>query len=209
MKMNNKNLFGIIFSIIVSIAFVVAIVCWLNLYKDSKITVKQIKENEINTYLNLKKIANAQQRYIKEDSDGDGKYEYSKFLVHLWKTVTSKNGDTKLLGFISKELGFASEPFFAINGYSFTPLYYYVVPDKPLERIDYTKEWAVYASPSEGKRSGNLTFLIDQSGNIVVSETHVVYNNEYPFLPLQNNWKLISSLDDLRKLQENLDYIVP
>jgi hypothetical protein len=208
MKMNNKNLFGIIFSVIISIVFVISIVCWFNLYKEPKITVKQIKENEINTYLNLKKIANAQQKYIKEDWDGDGKYEYSKFLVHLWKTVTSKNGDTKLLGFISKELGFASEPSFAINGYSFTPLYYYVVPDKPLERIDYTKEWAVFANPSEGKRSGNLYFLIDQTGNIVVSETHVVYNNEYPFLPLQNNWKLISSLDDLKKLQENLVYIV-
>lgn len=206
--MNKKNLFGVIFSIIVSIIFAIAIICWVNLYREPKVSVEQIKQNEQATYLNLKKIAKAQQEYIKDDWDGDGKYVYSLFLVHLWKTVTTKNGDTKSLRFISKELGFASEPAFAINGYSFMVLHYYIIPNKPSERIDYAKEWAIYASPSERNRTGMLSFLIDQTGNIMVSETQVVYNHEYPYQPLQNGWKPIASLNDLAKFQERTEYVV-
>ena len=207
--MNKTNLFGIVFTAIVSIALLLAIFAWLNLYKEPEVSISKIKENEIATYLNLKKIAVAQQKYIKEDWNNDGKFEYSEFLVHLYKTVISKNGDTKLLRYVPKKLGFATESSTALNGYVFMPLYFKNGARNTLERKDYTKEWAVYASPWGSGQTGRLKFIIDQTGNIMISETKEVYKNDYPYMPLQNEWKLLKSIDDLSFFHENTEYPIP
>lgn len=205
--MKNNKPFGIIFTVLVSIVFLIAVISWINLYKEPKATAKQIKENEVTAWINLHKIAEAQEKYKAQDWDNDGEFEYSIFLVHLWKTITSKEGETKKLNLITKKLGFATESSTALNGYIFMALHTYTQSDRSLDRIDYTKEWAVYAVPYEKRQTGKLDFIIDHTGRVLVSETQMIYDYDYPFEPTKNGWIEISSLEELKEYQEDVEYL--
>ena len=111
-KQNKKiTTVGIIFTIVVTVAFLWAANQWFNRYNWPKpLTTKQLRANGLNTFKNLQLIADAQEKYKLTDWDRDGKKTYTEFFTHLWTTV-DENNDPMLLDLISHDLAFAIGPY--------------------------------------------------------------------------------------------------
>ena len=194
------SLLGVIITIVVTSGFVWSGWQWFNRYNYPRaLGVEEIKANEIETFNNLKLIANAQQQYIQKDWDGDGKKTYAQFFIHLWSTVNTEH-DPVRTEFISKEIGFAMGSSSAVNGYYLKDLRSRTKPESnETVPLNYANEWAVTAIPALVGKTGHLTFLIDNSGLIFVKKVEMV-PTEYPHDPVAEGWIQIKSPADRQKL---------
>jgi hypothetical protein len=190
------NLTGILFTIIVSIGLGWAIYRLAGLsYEPVPLTAGEIKQNEIEAYRNIKRIAEAQDRYVLEDRDGDGKKQYAVFYIHLWTTI-SRDGERIRLEFIPRELGFAMEVGNSLSGYYFMDLRKRRSDRRTAVDLNYENEWALAAIPAVRGQTGNLTFIIDQ-GKKVYATPNVYLQPEYPVDPVGKGWVSIEGVEDL------------
>jgi hypothetical protein len=203
-QQNSKT--GIIFSIIATIGFVWTAVQLLTLWKDSDQTITQnIKANEIQTFLNLQTISQAQKKYKEKDWDGDGKKTYAKYFIHLWASV-SPAGDSIYVGLVPKKLAFAIEPARAINGYYFVDLHDSFLPaNNETQRLDYESQWAVMATTPADGQTEKLYFLADNSGGIFVKSAKYI-SPQYIDDPVSNGWTKIDSIQQLQDYQKKIIY---
>ena len=205
MKNKKNNVIGIILTVIITIGFIWAIYQLSSLSKERKpLTGEEIRANEIEAYGNLKLIADAQEKYIREDWDSDGKKSYAMFYVHLWRSV-SLDSEPIRVNLIAKELAFAMEISKTLKGYYYMDLRKRRIDIKTGQEFEYTKEWAVAALPGDRGRSGVLTFIIDQTKAIYVT-AKMHSQPEYPHSPGGSGWTRIDTLEDIKKFQETVAY---
>jgi len=202
----NFSITGIIFSIVVTAGFVWGAVQWYTLWSGpGQITALDMQSNELTAFVNLQTITQVQKKYKEKDWDGDGKKTFAKYFIHLWTSV-STSGEPIRIELISKKLGFATEPARAIDGYYFVDLHDRTLPEnKGLQRLDYEKEWAVLAVPTDNGRTGVLNFLADNSGSIFVIAAKYV-PTQYPDNPLSNGWIKIDTIQQLKDFQKKIIY---
>jgi hypothetical protein len=211
LKYRFENFGGILFSIVVTAGFIWATVQLYTLWKDPNQTIAQnIKVNEIQTFLNLQTISQAQKKYKEKDWDGDGKKTYAKYFIHLWTSV-SLSGDSIYVGLVPGKLAFAIEPARAINGYYFVDLHDRFFPtNNETQRLDYESQWAVLATTPADGQTEKLYFLADNSGGIFVKPAKYI-SPQYIDDPVSNGWTKIDSIQQLRDYQKKIIYpqIIP
>ncbi len=205
LKNKRINITGIIFTIIVTTGFAWAIYQLLVLSGEKiELTVQVMRRNEIAAYRNLKSIAAVQEHYFRKDWDGDGKKSYAVFYVHLWRSVTPK-GEPIRVNLIPRKLGFAMDISSPLDGYYFVDLRRRRIDLKTREEFDYEKEWGVAALPGIFRRTGVLTFIVDQSRDIYVTP-RMHSEPEYPNDPVKSGWTKIASIKELKEFQETVPY---
>lgn len=206
-KAKKINGSGIIITIIVTIGFAWAIYQLLVLNTEkSSLTGKEMQENEIAAYRSLEFIAAAQEKYIQKDWDGDGKKVYAMFYVHLWRSVNHK-GEPIPVNLIPKKLGFAMDISSPLEGYYFVDLRRRRFDLRTRKEFDYTNEWGAAAVPGITGRTGVLTFIVDQSGDIyATSKMHS--EPEFPRDPVKSGWAKITSIKELKEFQKKIHYPV-
>ena len=201
----NKNstkkkctLTGIIMTIMVTIGLAWAGWQWRHRYDWPRpITEKEQEANCIKTFKNLKLICAAQEKYIQKDWDGDGKKVYSRYLAHLWTTL-SRQSDPILIELIPKKLAFAMGPANDLEGY-----YYKDLPQRALDskgntrKNDYTKEWAIAAINAAYSQTTGRVFLVDNSGKILMKYT-IETPEIWPHDPPANGWQVITDIEQIR-----------
>jgi hypothetical protein len=186
---------GIIMTIMVTIALLWAGWQWLHRYDWPRpVTDKERHANSIKAFKNLHLIHAAQDKYIQTDWDNDGQKVYSRYMAHLWTTLTQES-DPILIELIPKKLAFAMGAGRALEGY-----YYKDLPQRTLDaqgntrKNDYTKEWAVAAIAATDTQTDRRVFLTDNSGKILTK-----YTNETPKIwphdPPANGWKTITDME--------------
>lgn len=205
MKNKKNTVTGIIITLIITIGFIWAIYQLSSLSEEQKpLTGEEIRMNELQAYRNLKSIAEAQDKYIRQDWDSDGKKAYAMFYVHLWRSV-SLDSEPIPVNLITRELAFAMEVTQTLKGYYYMDLRKRRVDKRTRKPFDYTKEWGVAACPGNMGRTGVLTFIVDQTGVIYV--TGKMHSQpEYPHDPAGSGWTRIDTLQDLKKYQETAAY---
>ncbi len=173
---------------------------WYYLHTASKQTVEEMFSKSVKAYQHIKKISEAQQKYIKKDWDGDGQKNYAKFYVHLWQSVDGQGAPINV-NYISKELGFAMGPTKAIDGYYFLDVREYLTPKNAKHSLDYTKEWMILSAPVVDVFQKPTTFfLADHSGRIYAKKMKYLPRLEIPLNPLSDGWVKIKGVDDLRSI---------
>lgn len=204
-KNNKKNIAGIILTVIITIGFVWAIFQLSVSSQEKKpLTPKGMRKNEINAYENLKTIAAAQEEYIQRDWDNDGKKTYAMFYVHLWRSV-SLDSEPIEVNLMSRELAFAMEVTNPLKGYYYLDLRKRLAEGRKGQALDYAKQWAIAAIPQDRRRTGVLTFIVDQTGAIYVT-TNIHTQPEYPYDPERSGWTRLHRIEDLKKFQETVSY---
>lgn len=163
------------------------------------ISEKHARLNDISAYKNIQRIILAQENYRETDWDDDGEKSYAQFLIQLWRTVTIHN-EYIAVEFIEKELAFAMGQTLAIDGYYYEDLYKRESTDDRNSPLNYTKEWAIAGVPENHKKSGFLTFITDQTGQIFVKK--IGYAPDYfPYNPNADGWTLVNSIEELKEYQ--------
>ncbi len=197
---DNKNftLTGIIMTIAVTVALVWAGSQWKNRYNWTKpITEKDRQANGIKAFKNLQLICTAQDKYIQKDWDNDGQKVYSRYLAHLWTTL-SQESDPILIELIPKDLAFAMGSEGALDGY-----YYKDIPRREVDskgntrKNDYTKEWAITAINAAEGQTARRVFLADNSGGIFMKYT-IETLEIWPHDPLANGWETIAVVEQIK-----------
>ena len=198
---DNKNftLTGIIMTIAVTIALVWSGSQWKNRYNWIKpITEKDRQANSIKAFKNLQLICTAQDKYIQRDWDNDGQKVYSRYLAHLWTTLSQEN-DPILIELIPKDLAFAMGSGGALDGYYYNDLALREVDSKGNTRKnDYTKEWAIAAIDATYERTSRRVFLADNTGKILMkytTETPIIW----PYEPIANGWETIAAIEQIKR----------
>lgn len=205
LKKKKINMTGIIFTIIVTLAFAWAIYQLLALPSEkSKLTGDEMRQNEITAYRQLRAIAAGQEQYIKKDWDGDGKTSYAMFYVHLWRSVTPE-GEPIRVNLIPKEVGFAMDISSPIDGYYFVDLRRWRIDRGNKKEFDYEKEWGAAAQPGIYRGTGLLTFLANQTGDIYAAP-RMHPEPEYPIDPVKSGWTRIASVEELKEFQKAVPY---
>jgi hypothetical protein len=195
----NKNftITGIIMTIAVTIGLLWAGLQWKHRYNWPKpATEKQLQTNSIKAFQNLQLICDAQEKYLQTDWDNDGQKVYSRFLAHLWTTM-SQQSEPVLIELIPKKLAFAMGPGSGVDGY-----YYTDIPERNMDsrgntrKNDYTKEWAIAAVDASYNAKYMRVFLADNSGKILMK-----YTNDtptiWPYKPLENGWEIITEIEQI------------
>jgi hypothetical protein len=90
-----------------------------------------------------------------------------------------------------------------LKGYYYMDLRKRRIDIKTRQEFDYTKEWAVAALPGDRGRSGVLTFIVDQTKTIYVTDK-MHSQPQYPHSPGGSGWTRIDTLEDLKKFQETV-----
>jgi len=188
---------GIIFTVITTFGFIWAAMQWFNRYDwPEQLTSKDIPANEIQAFKNLQRISQAQEKYKQIDRIGDGKKKYAKFFTHLWTSVNTQS-EPVTIKLIPKDVAFAMDPSFAIDGYYFINLYSRALSAKEQTRkLDYEKEWAVAGIPADPGYTGSLIFIADNSSDIFMKK-YTETPSKYPHNPLSNGWTKIESIKQL------------
>lgn len=206
MHQMNKNstdkkfsLTGIIMTVMVTIGLVWAVWQWQHRYDWPRpITDKHRMANSIKAFKNLQLICDAQDKYIQTDWDNDGQKVYSRYLAHLWTTL-SRQSDPIIIELIPKELAFAMGPANDIEGYYFSDLSERELDSKDNTRKnDYTKEWAIAAVNATYSQEDRIVFLADNSGKILMkytTETPTIW----PHDPTANGWETITAIEQIRR----------
>jgi cation diffusion facilitator CzcD-associated flavoprotein CzcO len=190
------NIVGTFVTIIVTAGFIAAAFTWNSLWLPRKVSPEDVQKNLQLTFLNLKAISAAQEEYKKTDWDNDGKKQYAKFYIHLWRSV-GLNGDPINVNLIPKKLAFAIESSRALNTYYFTDLHDMTLADNKLEPLDYEKQWAILAQQPNENQKEILYFLADNTGNIFAKSAKYV-QQQYPPDPIAAGWTKIDSIDQLK-----------
>lgn len=198
------KVWGIILTVIITFGFIWAAFECLQgnvIYKKPKLG--SIPWNEVKAFGNIKKIAEAQERYIEKDWDGDNVEEYAAFYVHLWQSV-DKDAYPVQTRLISEELANAMVETQSLNGYYFKDLVGLKLSSEDGEKaqvkvFDYEDEWGVVALPKRYGETGRLAFLVDASGTIYARDagTDNIRSKYYPHEPEKNGWKEVSDTDEL------------
>ena len=89
----------------------------------------QMKTNERLAHQRLGTIIRAQRQYRQRDWDGDGRKTYARFHIHLWRSVR-QDGEPVPVDLISRELGFAMVPGFALDGYYYKDIHSRALVDR-------------------------------------------------------------------------------
>lgn len=180
---------------------------------------REMPANERRAFDQLRLIAAAQERFRQEDPDGDGREAYSRFLVHLWRTVDDR-GEPVPVGLISRRLAFAMGHTRAVNGYYYVDLHVReLLPGAEptderieelygsdrVEEIDPSKAWAMTARPAVCGESGVLTFLADGS-RVYAKDLRGAWQTRVPCDVLKDGWTELGDEEDLERLQEALSH---
>lgn len=178
-----------------------------------------IPAREARAYENLKRMAEAQARYVQRDWDGDGKLTYALAPVHLWQSVRAADGVPVPVRLIPRDLAFAQAITFALDGYVFDNVYNIEVRTEPpadsrarprpgpARPIDHEREWAGVAFPKYYQRTGLLVFLVDKEGTIFARDYAVGgVPDVCPLDPAGQGWHEIRATADLHRLQGQADY---
>ena len=207
LKKRKITITGIIFVIIVTLCFAWVIYQLLVLPGEKiKLTGPEMRRNEITAYRNLKSIAAAQEQYFQKEWDGDGKKSYAVFYVHLWRSVTPQ-GEPIRVKLIPKKLAFAMDISSPLEGYYFVDLRRRRIDLRDRKEFDYETEWGVAALPGIFRRTGVLTFIVDQTGDIYAAP-RMHSEPEYPIDPVKSGWTRIASVKELKEFQETINYPV-
>ncbi len=202
---SKKNIAGIILTVIISIGFLWALYQLSGSSGETKPPAPEYaRMNEISAYENLKTIAAAQGKYIRRDWDNDGKKTYAMFYVHLWRSV-SLDGKPIDVELIPRVLAFAMEATNPLKGYFYLDLRKRLGEGRKGQAFDYAKQWAIAAIPEDRRRTGVLTFIIDQTGAIHAT-TKFHDRPEYPYAPERNGWTRLHGIEGLKKFQETVSY---
>ena len=194
----NFSLTGIIMTIVVTVGLVWAGWQWQHRYDWPRpITEKDLQANDIKAFKNLQLICAAQDKYIQSDWDNDGVKVYSRYLAHLWTTL-SQESDPILIELIPKKLAFTMGPGRPLEGY-----YYKDLPQRAVDsegntrKNDYTKEWAMAAiNVIEGQKARRI-FLVDNSGKILMKYTAEILD-KWPYDPAANGWEQITAIEQIK-----------
>ena len=214
-------LVGSIFTAIVTAIFLWGGYQWLQRNNfPPKLSPAQIQSNEMLAFERLKQICDAQHEYILNDWDGDGQKTYAQFLAHLWQSIDS-NADPVKVALLPRKLAFAMREPFAIDGYIYVDLHYSLTRSKnkqdssasvEIHEIDPNTGFAVSALPASNKKTGMLSFIITQKGDIYARPLdHIIYGPRLGLLPCptdfaQEGWRQIHNIGDLKKLQKEVAY---
>lgn len=206
-KNKKVNVTGIILTVIITIGFTWAIYRLVGLSEDkTPITAARMQANEVRAFAGLKSMAEAQEKYIQTDWDGDNKKVYAMFFVHLWTSV-SLQGEPIPVNLIPRKPAFAMEDSLMVDGYYYMDLRKRRLQGNTLREFDYEKEWAMAAVPGTAGRTGVLSFIVDQSKVIYVMP-RLHSQPEYPHEPEGSGWRRIDSEAELKKFQKSLSYPV-
>jgi hypothetical protein len=197
---------GVVITVLATFGFIWAAVQWYNRYDwPQKLTVGDMRANEVQAFENLTLIAQAQGKYKLGDWDGDGRKTYADYFVHLWTTVDKEN-EAVLIELIPRKLGFAMGPSEAVDGYYFVDLHSRELSEKGQKRkLDYEREWAVVGVPAEPRQTAFLLLLMDNSGQFFAKNSREVPRS-YPDHPPSDGWTRVESVRDLSTLQKTVDY---
>jgi hypothetical protein len=194
---------GILLTAIITMGFLWALLQLFTLsYKPNRFTMKDIRQNELTAFRNMKRMAAAQEAYIQKDWDGDGEKLYAMFYVHLWQSVTPE-GKPIPVDLISRTLAFAVDTTKMLDGYYYKDLHRRGLPDRTGRDLLYEREWAIIAHPAIHGKSGGLTFIADQSGKVFVTP-RMYTEKQYPVTPESNGWILINNIEDLKDFQSTI-----
>ncbi len=212
-------LVGSIFTVIVTAVFLWEGYQWLQRNNfPPKLSTAQVQSNEILAFERLKQICEAQHKYILKDWDGDGQKNYAQFLVHLWQSIDS-NADPVKVNLLPRKLAFAMRRPYAIDGYIYVDIHYSYSGSKDKyghiaafkkNEIDPNTGFVVGAFPASNKKTGLLSFIITQKGDIHAKPLdHITYGTRIGFLTCpvdfaQEDWRQIHNIDDLKKFQKEL-----
>lgn len=191
---------GIIMTVMVTIGLAWAGWQWQHRYDWPRpITDKDRQANSIKAFKNLQLICAAQKNYIQRDWDNDGQKVYSRYLAHLWTTL-SQESDPLLIELIPKKLAFAMGSASDLGGYYFSDLPQRALDSKGNTRKnDYSKEWAIAAiGATYGQTVSRRVFLADNSGIILMKNTDET-PKIWPHDPPANGWETITSIEQIRR----------
>jgi hypothetical protein len=212
-------LVGSIFTVIVTVVFLWAGYQWLQRNNfPPKLSKAQIQSNEILAFERLKRICEAQHKYILKDWDGDGQKNYAQFIPHLWQSIDS-NSDPVRVDLLPRKLAFAMRRPYAIDGYIYVDIHYRSLKNKygyalavKENEIDPARGFAVGAFPAANKESGMLSFIITQEDDIHAKPLeHIKYGTWIGFMncPVnftQEDWRQVHNIDDVIRFQKELAY---
>jgi hypothetical protein len=195
---------GIILTALVTVGFIWAGYQWFACSRGSSFpatTAAEMRLNETRAFGHLQQIVAAQAEFVKTDWDKDGTKQHAVFMVHL-HTVINEDNDPETIALIPKPLAFRTAR--GYKGYSYREMRRRGSPRASVE-LDYETEWGVSAFPVsfEKHRGERLSFLADQSGNIL-AKSDAYPTDVLPLDPLAEGWRPINTTEDLRAIQSNL-----
>ncbi len=201
---------GLIFTFLISIAFIWASNQWIK--RDSPLSVtspERMRSNEILAFKRLEQIYDAQSQYILKDWDSDGEKNYAEFLVHLWKSIDG-NANPVSVDLIPKELGYAMRRSYALDGYFFVDIHYRGEDNDATEQneIDHKKEFIIAAFPASVGKTGLLSFIVNSNGQIFVKKIDSIKNDSdvglfvSPQDLIKDGWKLIQNKNEIQIIQK-------
>lgn len=206
---------GIIFSVIVLGLTVGGITYLIGLNTPFFLFIPaEVKNAEVQAYRNLKKIAEAQEIFYEEDRDRDGVKNYAHFYIHLWRSVDG-NANPFDVNLIPKDLGFAMRAAYDLNGYFYVDIHTQVKFENGEYKktgVDPLEEFKMASFPKYNKKTGQLSFLMNEKGDIFVQELNSVDPDTivglyvYPPFPEKSGWVKINSEEELKAFQETVDY---
>lgn len=161
------------------------------------VTEKDRQANRVKAFKNVQLICAAQEEYIQKDWDNDGQKVYSRYLAHLWTTL-SKESDPVLIELIPKDLAFAMGPSNALGSYYYKDLPLRALASKDeTRRNDYSKEWAVAAIEVTDGKIARRVFLADNNGKILMKDT-LEAPQTWPYDPPANGWETVTDAKQVR-----------
>ncbi len=143
----------------------------------------------------LKEISNAQTAYYQKSDQFLGQKQYASFLPHLWITPDHQ-GRPIALDLVSKRIALAVGRETSLNGYFFVDVHLRYGPSRSHE-VDYQRQWAIAAIPSDFGSSGAYVFLADETGKIHARHTDHQPDG-FPLFPLKQGWVVVNDSFKLR-----------
>jgi hypothetical protein len=200
------RLVGPLLTVLLGVGLLWGVYAWLTWSRSpASVSTDEMKGNEQLAFRRLEAIIAAQERYKEKDWDGDGKRSYAAFHVHLWQSV-DKDGNPVPVGLISRELGFAMVPRFAMDGYVYESLHSRkAIPAgsdlsaRSGDGLDPAKEWAVSAQPAARSWTGMLSLIAESSGKIWAPGPSGQGK-------ATTRWTVVRSLEHLKEIQRSVSY---
>jgi hypothetical protein len=206
---------GLLLTALIGVGFIWAGARWLSLGPvEREAGPPPMRRNERLAFERLRSIVRGQERYRRQDWDGDGRKTYAAHYIHLWRSV-DRQGNPVPVDLIDGELGFAMVATFALDGY----FYEDIASREPLaqlrraergrgpgaprsSKLDPAREWAVAARPAAAGKTGVLSFIAESSGTIWTSVPLGERTSPDPAAP--RRWIAVRSRAHLEELQRRI-----
>lgn len=173
---------------------------WGQRPKDPTPSLARLRRNEIQTFDNLRRIAQAQEIYFDDSKAIFGEARFAAFVTHLW-TAVDPEGKPIRLNLIPEHLAVAVGTTKATDGYYFVDVRERVaLPSKAVRPIDYRRQWTVAAIPQQAGKTGDLVFMVDQSGRIFARPMRT-FSSIYALDPASDGWTALPTPRALSRLQ--------